>query len=71
MQEDDNDEDFEDCEEGDESVLNLAGGTLRAKIEYLDEDEELLEECEVSPQEFNVAFMQAMLDHKKTYPQGW
>ena len=40
-------------------------------MEYMDEDEELMDECEISSQDFNMAFVQAMNDHKKAYPQGW
>ena len=63
VDEDDDDSDFEDCE--DEENFEGQGGL------ELDDDEELLGECEISPKDFNSAFIRAMNDHKKAYPQGW
>ena len=72
MQEDDNDDDFEDCEEGDETILNFDGRPIDSSDLdcQFDDDEELLDECEFSPQDW-MAFIQAMSDPKKAYPHGW
>ena len=67
MQEDDNDEDFEDCDDGEDNILNLNEST---ELVGLDDDEELLDEREFSPQDW-MSFIQAMSDPKKAYPQGW
>lgn len=73
VQEDDNDDDFEDCDDGEEGMANIEGRPIVShdELEYLDEDEELLDECEFSSQDFNMAFIQAMNDNKKAYPEGW
>ena len=62
-QSDDDDDDFEDCEDTSEGQ--------RAADDDLDDDEELIDECEFSSQDFNMAFMQAINDHKAAYPNGW
>ena len=71
MQEDDNDEDFEDCDDGEDllahNMLNFEGSV---DLNYLDDDEELLDEREFSPSDW-MSFIQAMSDPKKAYPQGW
>ena len=69
--EDDDDDDYEDCDDMDEGVIKDQDHLASNQIEYLDEDEELLEECEFSSQDFNMAFVQAMNDHKQAYPNGW
>ena len=66
-EEDDNDDDFEDCDDGEDNILNFEGS---ADLNCLDDDEELLDEREFSPQDW-MAFIQAMSDPKKAYPNGW